>query len=295
VDRERAMATEQRVSILPGNGDLPRALLTSPNGARAEVYLQGAHVTSWIPADGPPGGGERLFLSRTSEFRPGAAIRGGVPVVFPQFSDLGPLPPHGFARVMPWEFMGAREGDAGSLTARFQVRDSHATRQVWPQAFLAELEVTLGGARLELALRVTNTGDAPFEFTGALHSYLRVADVQRTIIEGLGETRYRERQNPLEGVQVEPELQLSGPIDRIYLDAPAEVTVREPARSTRVISAGFRDVVVWNPWAGRGAAIADLEPEGYRRMVCVEAAVIGAPARLEPAQRWQGAQMLVGS
>ena len=281
--------------VVSGQGGLPKVVLAAPDGARAEVYLYGAHVTSWVPPGGPEAGGEeRLFLSRTSEFRPGAAIRGGVPVIFPQFANEGPLPSHGFARVTLWEFSGVEAGPAPNVTAKFQLCDSETTWHIWPHAFLAELDVTLGGSRLELAFRVTNLGDAPFEFTCALHTYLRVADAHATVIEGLvGGTRYRERQSRLEGVQSELDLKLSGPVDRVYQSASAQVAVRESARTTRVLSSGFRDVVVWNPWAERGATLADLEQEGYRRMVCVEAAMIETPVRLDPAQSWQGTQTLV--
>ena len=81
---------------------------------RLKIYLHGAHVTSWVPA----GGDERLFLSQKSEFRPGAAIRGGVPVIFPQFGGLGTLPKHGFARTLPWD-LSSLGGDPGSSTAEF--------------------------------------------------------------------------------------------------------------------------------------------------------------------------------
>jgi len=280
--------------VVSGQGGLPKVVLAAPNGARAEVYLHGAHVTSWVPPGGPEAGGEeRLFLSRTSEFRPGVAIRGGVPVIFPQFANEGPLPSHGFARVTLWEFSGVEAGPAPNVTAKFQLRDSETTWHIWPHAFLAELDVTLGGPRLELVFRVANLGDAPFEFTCALHTYLRVADAHATVIEGLGGTRYRERQSRLEGVQSEPDLRLSGPVDRVYQSAPAQMVVCESARTTRILSSGFRDVVVWNPRAGRGATLADLELEGYRRMVCVEAAVIETPVWLDPAQSWEGTQTLV--
>src|SRR5438270_10896601 len=73
------------------------------DGARVEVYTHGAHLTSWKPASGE----ERLFLSSRSSFTPDSAIRGGVPVIFPQFSAMGPLPKHGFARVSEWELVRA--------------------------------------------------------------------------------------------------------------------------------------------------------------------------------------------
>ena len=83
----------------------PFAPITLSHGpARATVLPYGAHVTSWITADGD----ERLYLSGRTAYRAGAAIRGGVPVIFPQFSDVGPLPRHGFARTRAW-----RAGCAG--------------------------------------------------------------------------------------------------------------------------------------------------------------------------------------
>ena len=57
-------------------------------GARAAVLPYGAHVTSWVTPDGA----EQLFVSGRSAFEAGQAVRGGVPVVFPQFSTAGPLP-----------------------------------------------------------------------------------------------------------------------------------------------------------------------------------------------------------
>jgi glucose-6-phosphate 1-epimerase len=279
-----------RPAVRPGAGGLPKVELLAPDGARAEVYLHGAHVTSWAPAGG---GDERLFLSTASEFRPGAAIRGGVPVIFPQFAGMGPLPKHGFARTTAWELADGGAEPAGVATATFRLTDSAATRGLWPHAFVAELAVSVGGPRLELLLSVANTGTSPFAFTGALHTYLRVADLQQTVVSGLAGTRYRDSAaGGAEGVDAEPELRIRGETDRVYLDAPAELEVREPGRATLVRTAGFPDVVVWNPGADRGAALADLEPGGFARMLCVEAAVVGTPVRLGPGERWTGAQGL---
>ena len=167
--------------FIPGINDLPKIILASSDDSRVEVYGHGAHVTSWIPA----GDKERLFLSGTSEFRDGAAIRGGVPVVFPQFSTWGPLPKHGFARNHAWELISIGEG-----TARFQLRDSEATRAIWPHAFLAEFMVTVRERQLIMELAITNRGEEPFNFTAALHTYLRVDDIAATTIEGLVGLRY---------------------------------------------------------------------------------------------------------
>ena len=156
----------------PESLSLPKVHLSSPDGARAELTLHGAHVLSWVPV----AGGEQLFLSRKSEYRPGVAIRGGVPVIFPQFAGRGPLPKHGFARTLPWELLSV-EGGLAVLT----LQDNPATRAIWPYAFRLEYRVELGRQNLAMRLGVVNTGTQAFSFTAALHTYLRVEDVRLAV------------------------------------------------------------------------------------------------------------------
>src|SRR3546814_18071933 len=78
---------------------------------------------------------------------------------------------------------GRRDDGAGH--ARFALHDDPATRAIWPHPFAAELSVTIFGDTLETALLLRNTGDAPFTFTAALHSYLRVTDVGTVSVPGL--------------------------------------------------------------------------------------------------------------
>lgn len=266
-----------------GRGGLEKLALEGAGGARAEVYLHGAHVTSWIPADGV----ERLFLSERAEFRAGAAIRGGVPVIFPQFAGLGPLPKHGFARGAAWEVVEERAG-----RARLRLRDSPATRAVWPHAFEAALGVEVGGDALRLELTVAAPRTERLAFTAALHGYLRVADVEAAVVEGLEGTRYRENRP---GAPVELEgapLRFRGEVDRTYLGAPRALTLRGPGGAVESRAEGFPDVVIWNPGAASGARLADLEPGGWRRFVCVEAAAVAAPVAVAPGAAWRGEQVL---
>ena len=44
------------------------------------------------------------------------------------------------------------------------------------------------------------------------------------------------------------------------------------ARRLVVDKTGSATTVVWNPWSTKAAGIADLEPDDWRRMVCVETA-----------------------
>lgn len=264
----------------------PRTVrLAHASGATAEVHTHGAHVTSFVPA----GGAEALFLSRAADFAPGKAIRGGVPVIFPQFAGMGPLAKHGFARTRTWERV---EDDDRPHAVRLRLRDSGETRAVWPHAFLAELAVEVGGDWLSLALTISNPGDAPFDFTAALHTYLRVGDVRRASVEGLRGLRYREGKT--ERVDEEDALTVGGVLDRIYFDVPPELRVEdaENRRVFRLRQSGFADTVVWNPWASGAASLSDMQDDEYLEMLCVEAAQVGAPVRLEAGGEWRGSQRI---
>ena len=261
--------------------------LVAPDGDCARVLPRGAHLLSWTAR-----GAERLFLADPALAAPGSAVRGGVPVIFPQFAATGPLPRHGFARTAPWTFAGTTHGD-GWVEGRLTLADDAATRAVWPHAFAAELRVRVGGGALAVTLGVTNAGDAPLAFTAALHTYLRVSDVARAAVEGLCGTTYRDSTaGGAERVDDAPAVHVDGEIDRIYLDVPGPLVVRDGDAAVRVSATGFPDVVVWNPGPERAAALPDLAPDDWRRMLCVEAAVVGRPVRLAPGERWEGAQIV---
>ena len=76
--------------------------------AECRLFLFGAHITSWRvfksagrgadPVGLAPPGQEMLWMSSLSPVDGSAPIRGGIPIVFPQFADTGPMKLHGFAR-----------------------------------------------------------------------------------------------------------------------------------------------------------------------------------------------------
>jgi glucose-6-phosphate 1-epimerase len=265
--------------------------LQAPDGASAIVSCHGAHVVSWIPASGE----ERLYLSDLSAFDGKAPIRGGVPVVFPQFATYGPLPHHGLVRTRAWQ-IAARDESGGHIRAKLRVQDCPDTRKLWPHAFTAELSVDVGGDRLDLELRISDAGETPFQFTAALHTYLRVADVRAARLEGLHRVRYLDRtQEDLAETQSLEVLTVSGEVDRIYLDVPGALWLREPHRSLEIRADGFPDVVVWNPWKAKAARLPDLPDGDFERMLCVEAAVVGKPLVLRAGDHWVGRQTLTAS
>ena len=267
----------------------PIVTIRAEDGAVAEIHRHGAHVTSWRPAGD---GEERLYLSGRSGFEGTAAIRGGVPVVFPQFALEGPLPRHGFARTTPWSLGGIARRADGAAEAELVLRDSAETRAVWEGRFKAVLAVTIIARQLSIALQIENTGESPFSFTAALHTYLRVRDSTRAEVVGLRGTPYRVSGDPALVTDDADRLLVHDYVDRVYVGAPRRLELREPDRTLIVAAEGFPDAVVWNPGSERAAAIDDLDPGGEREFVCIEAAAVQTPVTLGAGRRWSGTQIL---
>jgi len=263
---------------------LPALELTTAQGDRAIITLHGAHLVSWQTADGC----EQLYMSPQSAFASGKAIRGGVPVIFPQFSARGPFVRHGFARTLPWNCVPGGGATPHQVTLRLQ--DDDATRALWPFAFVCELRFTLEPDQLSIHMTVSNTGDADFVFTAALHSYWSVGTLASARVSGLQNVAFEEIGVP--GVQTDAELQPTGTMDRIYAAAPAGLTLTSDNGVLRMEGDGFTNTVVWNPGAAAAAISPDLPDADHDAFVCVEAALIERPPTLASGQQWQGTHTL---
>ena len=270
--------------------DGPQPVVALARGAdRGLVALHGGHLLSWVPARG----GERLYLSPASRFGAGASIRGGVPVIFPQFADRGPLPRHGFARTMAWRFAGI-EDDVGLPTATFALDDDAATRAVWPHAFALRLHVALAENALRLSMTVRNTGDTAFAFACALHSYLQVGALAGTRLHGLSGHAYRERSAPDVAQRDDaPSPAFDDEIDRIYADTDGPRWLDDGAQALRIDTIDFTDTVVWNPGPALAAGMRDLASGGHNRFVCVEPACVERSISLSPGEAWRGTLTMI--
>ncbi|NJD25439.1 MAG: D-hexose-6-phosphate mutarotase [Betaproteobacteria bacterium] len=263
--------------------------LHGPRGASAVVSRLGGQVLSWITPDGR----ERLFLSGRAVLDGSAPIRGGIPVCFPQFAAQGSLPKHGFVRTRPWDEAAARAGDGYALLT-LATADDEATRALWPHAFRLELTVMLEADRLDLELCVTNPGEAPLAFTGALHTYLRTVQVEDAALEGLYGFSYIDATAGGRRVrETGTEIAVDRETDRIYCGVSRPQLLKAGNLSLGIQAQGFPDVVVWNPWVERCAALADMPPDGWRHMLCVEAAAAEQPVTVAPGEEWAGRQTLV--
>lgn len=258
--------------------------LAHSSGSGASVSQYGAQVLSWIDTEGR----ERIYLSRRAHSGDGAAIRGGIPVIFPQFGT-GPLPKHGLLRTRRWSLVSHTES-----AASFRITDDESSRFLWPYSFLAELSVELSVA-LRVRLAITNTGDSRFTFSAALHNYFAVDSIDSARVVGLAGLTYIDKTAAGTRCPEEsPALQICSETDRVYGAGPRQVSITSAvgSSSTSIEAHNFGDWVVWNPWRDASAAIGDMQPEDYRHMLCVEAARVTDPVELEPGATWVGEEVL---
>jgi glucose-6-phosphate 1-epimerase len=264
--------------------------LTLPCGDTLLVALQGAHVLSWVSQ-----GRERLYLSPNNLWDGKSAIRGGVPVCFPQFNQRGKLPKHGFVRNMAWTAGKiVANGDAAHID--FNLRSDPDTLAIWQQAFVAELRLSLVPGQLTITLTVNNTeAQNELHFTGALHTYLAVDDIDLTELRGLGGRPEWDAVADVYGLADET-LYFDGEFDRVY-DSAANPLHLQDGTSTLQIeqSPSLANSVVWNPGEGKCAALADMPAQGFARMLCVEAAQVFDPISIPAGGQWVGWQRLTVS
>eukprot|EP00879_Flechtneria_rotunda_P008072 GHRR01008456.1.p1 GENE.GHRR01008456.1~~GHRR01008456.1.p1 ORF type:complete len:216 (+),score=86.37 GHRR01008456.1:152-799(+) len=198
------------VSRDPANG-LEKLTLRSEKGATCEVYLHGAHIVSWKDASGR----DILFTSKQAIFKPPKAIRGGVPVCFPQFGQLGPLGQHGFARNTNFEL----ESEA-SNSATLVLKATGSEDAKYPHPFELRVKVEVGYKSLTQELAVTNTGDREMAFTAALHTYYKISSTNQVIVEGLEGVTYTDSLAGGQQVKQQGPVLFDREVDRIYLQAP---------------------------------------------------------------------------
>ncbi len=235
----------------------------------ARIALQGAHLFHYCRHDEEP----VVWLSEKSFFKAGTAIRGGVPVCWPWFGahpDDSSLPQHGFARTSMWERVESAEPEDTVSTVTMRLGSSEQSRALWPHDFELLLQITAGRV-LVMKLVSRNLDERPFEITSALHSYLAVSAISRVRVEGLDGTRCFDKVSGAEFMH-HGDLRIDREVDRVFQQVRYPLLLHDGKRIIRIDAEGSRSAVVWNPWMEKCSAMADMPEDGYRTMVCIEAA-----------------------
>lgn len=275
-----------------GEHDFEKVVLVHPTAkSQVEIYRHGATVTSWKIM-----GQELLYLSPKAVFAPGKAIRGGIPVVFPQFGP-GMLPQHGFARNSTWQLGETNVVKAtGDISTSFILEDSPATRAIYPHHFRLTLTVMLKPTALSMQLRVENRNAdmRSMPFTTLLHTYLQVEDVLKTTVRGLQNRQYVDQ---VDGKKIKEDRSeaviFRGEVDRMYIQGAASpVRLNDGGNCELMVkTTGFEDFVIWNPAdTEKTRGMTDLAEGDWKKFVCIEAGQVIEPVVLAAGAAWEGAQ-----
>jgi glucose-6-phosphate 1-epimerase len=238
----------------------------------------GAQVTGAII------GGRELLYRSPCRIK-SAPVRGGVPVLFPQFASHGPLKKHGFARHLPW-IKTAEEYSQLEHRIRYSLLIRPDDHSDWPHAALLELESSVSINGFIQRLRVTNTGLTPFEWTGGLHPYFVVDDICHAAVKGLSQIKCYDCHNPWNQYFGPDLLHFDdGPCEKLF-DAAPSLSIHTSNSTVSLSTKGFTQWMIWNP--GKKHGLGDLPRDAWRSFICIEPVIVSSPNQLSPGEVFIG-------
>lgn len=251
------------------------------------INTVGATVTSWIHDSI-----EILFLSKQAVLDGTKPIRGGIPIVFPQFGTGDILvngagtKQHGFARDKIWEVVSVEEE-----RAVLRLRADEETKTVYPYDFELHYRVELREGALYTELKIMALTD--LQFTALLHTYFRVEHIGDVLVKGFEGLTYKDKLTGQKVKEQSNSISIESEVDRIYLNAPPKLSLNLGQHQIRVEkSESLPDAVLWNPWINKSKAMSDFGDEEYKEMVCLEPGCVGERMQLMRGDEWVGWQRI---
>lgn len=257
---------------------------------RVEINLHGSTITSWISNKE-----ERLFVSEKAIFDNKKAIRGGIPIVFPQFGPWdNNRPQHGFARTKKWKIKDEIKKTSQEVSVSLSLSDDEDTRKLWNYSFELIFEIRLTLNSLKNTLTVINKDSSDFDFTCLLHTYFKLPDIENFRIHDLKTAHFIDKvENGLEKVEQEDSIKIASEVDRVYTNCSKNHRL-EISNKTQIIleKTNFPDTVLWNPWIEKATKMADFGSEEYKIMVCVEPGYVSKRLALKSNETFSASQKL---
>ena len=273
--------------------------------AKAVISLFGGHMLSFIPRKDEL---ERLWLSDKAIFDGKTPIRGGIPICWPWFaayesagfstpqSSTQTLPSHGFARTQYWRVEQIQESSNESVDTQESGKlclthnTSSTTLTLVPTklglfSFSEDIHVKLIvtiSETLSISLQTMNRSNQAVEITQALHSYFNIPNIYTSTLHGINEDYDDKPSATCANKTLLPYI-FEQEVDRIHhiygpdLGKVKVVTITHlckdtPSQIVSIQNIGHDSLVVWNPWQQKSQAMKDMTSDGYRTMLCVEAA-----------------------
>ncbi|KAL7542104.1 hypothetical protein ACHAXR_011516 [Thalassiosira sp. AJA248-18] len=285
------------------------------SGAQCTIYPFGAHLTSYKTGSGK----ELLFLSRDAILNGSKAIRGGIPLCFPQFGQPDKsMPQHGFLRNNYWkEVSGSQfdDDDSAGISMELALKDVVNSRGgKWDTDTKLDAKCTytvkINGNGFTTTISMENLGEDTWDFQVLLHNYFLVQD--RMALDG-------EQCNVkgLEGYTVSDKVSgedyvLGGEsvtipdviIDRVYTPPKDKmdlsvIIAAGPSNNLSLTASGEVNGekvpvsgVVWNPHEEKAKGMGDFGDDQYVDMICVEPGLLSDVPSLEGGKKASFTQVI---
>lgn len=221
----------------------------------------------------------------SQQIESGKPERGGVPIIFPQFADNGPLQKHGFCRVFKWTCV-LDEKTAQMHRQKFILSILPNTEPKWPHGAFIEstIEVSIVGFIQEL--KIKNTGLEPFKWTGGLHPYFSVSNLSQSRVIGLENISYKDRYRSGDLRYSSAEMSFSNEAcEKLFDSAPSLLLINGPRR-IMISTSGFDQWMIWNP--GKNHGLVDLPNKDWQSFICIEPVIVSEPYTINPGENFLG-------
>jgi D-hexose-6-phosphate mutarotase len=126
-----------------------------------------------------------------------------------------------------------------------------------------------------MELEVHNTAAGELCFEEALHTYFEIGSIHQISISGLEGTTYLDKTDSGQRKQQSgAPIRIARETDQVHVDTTSTCVIEDPAWARRIVieKTGSATTVVWNPWIAKTLSLADMAPEEWRGMLCVETA-----------------------
>jgi len=265
--------------------------ISHPSGAKASVNPFGATLTSYQTSNGR----ELIFVSSLAKRDGSKAIRGGVPLVFPQFGQpIKAMPQHGFLRCNIWNVGDFyEEDDASCCDFTLRLKDVVKARggDVWSaDNDKVDCEVVFVvrvlPSSFQTVLKIKNIGSTPFSFQALFHTYYKIEGGQALnndvcYVKGLTGYSVEDKVTGESYIHPDENVIFGKEVDRIYsnpskpelnlvVGTGASSDLRLTSKATVDGKVAPVSVVVWNPYIAKAKALGDFSDEEYHDMICVE-------------------------
>lgn len=224
---------------------------------------------------------ELLYHSPLSKIDCKQTLRGGIPVLFPQFGNSGNLKKHGFVRDCNWRLVN-EESNQNDLFVNYEYVITEGHFLDWKHNAKLNLKAFVINNVFNISLQILNTGVSSFEFTGGLHPYFKINSRSLIKISGLESTSY-------EDLFPDISFDLTGEslIERLYF-SNKDLSFFTGSYNLIIKSKGFKNWMIWNPGKEGAKYINDLPNEDWNKFLCIEPIVQDVPVLLKPQEIFNG-------